>query len=87
MLKVLTGIMQQSRVDEKGYKVVIIGEVKGRIYEDDVNRFYHGIFQKAASSYPRVYGIMFGYLVHPKAKQLARSLGLQAIASYELRYR
>ncbi len=73
--------------DEKGDKVIIVGEVKGRIYEDDVNRFYHSVFQKAASSYPKVYGVMFGYLVHPRAKQAARSLGLQAIATYELRYR
>ncbi|MGC8674499.1 MAG: hypothetical protein ACP5TI_05200 [Thermoprotei archaeon] len=73
-------------IDEKNEKVIVIGESKGRIYEDDVNRFYYGTYQKALSSYPKVFGILFGYLIHPRAKQLALSLGLHPVATYELRY-
>ncbi len=73
-------------VDEKNEKVIVIGESKARIYEDDVNRFYYGTYQKALSSYPKVFGVLFGYLIHPRAKQLALSLGLHPVATYELRY-
>jgi len=69
----------------RGERVLVLGEVKSRIYEDDVNRFYNRKFARVSRLFPkyRKVGVLFGYLVHPRASRRARELGLYVIASYE----
>ena len=68
----------------KGERVIIVGEVKSRVYESQVDRFYRDVYaplSKMVSA--RVIGLLFGYLIHPSAKERAKKLGLYTIASYE----
>jgi len=67
-----------------GAKVTVIGEVKSRIYGDDVARFYERVFAKAKKAIEgEALGVLFGYLIHPTAKRKAEELGLYTVASYE----
>ena len=67
----------------EGRRVYILGEVKSRIYGDDVWRFY-----SAASNVAKLlkdgdaYMLMFGFYVHPTAEKAAEKLGVRLIASY-----
>lgn len=68
----------------KGEKIIIIGEVKFRIYSSEVKDFYdHTYIPIVKRVKAKVIGILFGYLIHPSAKKLAEELGLYTIASYE----
>ena len=69
----------------RGERVLVLGEVKSRIYEDDVNRFYYRKFARVSRLFPELkkIGVLFGYLVHPRASRRAKELGLHVIASYE----
>ena len=68
----------------KGMRVIIVGEAKSRIYGRDVNRFYSEIYKPIADkSKTKAIGILFGYLIHPSAKQRAEKLGLYTVASYQ----
>jgi len=67
-----------------GVKVTVIGEVKSRVYSDDVSRFYERVFVKARRVVEgEALGVLFGYLIHPSAKRRAKELGLYTVASYE----
>jgi len=67
----------------KGERVVVVGEVKSRISESDVRRFYERVYAPASEDLGvRVVGVLFGYLVHPSARRRARELGLHVVASY-----
>ena len=68
----------------EGVKVTVIGEVKSRVYSDDVSRFYERVFVKARRVVEgEALGVLFGYLIHPSAKRRAKELGLYTVASYE----
>ncbi|MEM1674091.1 MAG: hypothetical protein QXN24_07540 [Candidatus Bathyarchaeia archaeon] len=68
----------------KGEKIIIVGEVKSRIYGSDVKEFYDNIYVPIARmAGAKVIGILFGYLIHPSAKKLSEELGLHVVASYE----
>ena len=68
----------------KGERVVVIGEVKSRIYGSDVDRFYRRVFQPVSRLVgAKAVGLLFGFLVHPSAKRRAEELGLYVVASYE----
>ncbi len=67
----------------RGERVVVVGEVKSRISESDVRRFYERVYAPASEDLGvRVVGVLFGYLVHPSARRRARELGLHVVASY-----
>jgi len=66
----------------EGEKVVVIGEVRSRIYESDVDRFYHRVYVHVSRlAEARAIGVLFGYLVHPSARR--RELGLHVVTAYE----
>lgn len=68
----------------KGEKVIVVGEVKSRIYGSDVKEFYDNIYVPIARREKvRIVGILFGYLIHPSAKKISEELGLHVVASYE----
>ena len=68
----------------KGERVVVIGEVKSRIYGSDVDRFYRRVFQPVSRLVgAKAVGLLFGFLVHPSAKSRAEELGVYVVASYE----
>ncbi|MEM3955730.1 MAG: hypothetical protein QW424_03140 [Candidatus Bathyarchaeia archaeon] len=68
----------------KGEKIIIVGEVKSRIYGSDVKEFYDNIYVPIARmAEAKVIGILFGYLIHPSAKKLSEELGLHVVVSYE----
>ncbi len=65
-----------------GKKVVVIGEVKSRIYGDDVWDFYSKIEKIKHLIKEDVFRVMFGYLIHPSAEERAKKLGIAVVASY-----
>ncbi|MEM2533759.1 MAG: hypothetical protein QXK12_07055, partial [Candidatus Nezhaarchaeales archaeon] len=68
----------------KGEKVIVIGEVKSRIYGSEVKDFYDNIYAPITrKEKAKVVGILFGYLIHPSARRLSEELGLHVVASYE----
>ena len=69
----------------EGEEVLVIGEVRSRIYGSDVNRFYWKVVKSLEKLYPdvKIIGVLFGYLVHPSARKKAEELGLYVVASYE----
>ncbi len=65
-----------------GEPVVILGESRSRIYENDVKEFDESV-EKVKRVIPhRVYKLLFGYWIHPKAQREAANRGLTLIASY-----
>jgi prefoldin subunit 5 len=64
-------------------KVVVLGEVKSRIYERDVKDFDR-LMEKLSSLFAaeNVYKLMFGYYIHPSAEREAEKRKITLIASY-----
>ncbi|MEM2197422.1 MAG: hypothetical protein QW290_10110 [Sulfolobales archaeon] len=68
----------------RGEKVIVVGEVKSRIFGSEVRVFYDNIYAPiAGKEKAKVVGVLFGYLIHPSAKKLSEELGLYVVASYE----
>ncbi|MFQ6058470.1 MAG: hypothetical protein ACE5MB_06305 [Anaerolineae bacterium] len=66
-----------------GQPVVVVGEVKSRIYRGEVEQFLRKL-QKVKETIPgEIIPVMFGYLVHPSAKEVADREGILLIASYQ----
>ncbi len=67
-----------------GRRVVVIGEAKSRIHESDVDRFWGALSSMmGAFEGAEVIGVMFGYLIYPRAKERAEEKGIYVVASYE----
>jgi len=67
-----------------GERVVVLGKVKSKISDSDVERFYRRVYKPASEALAcRTIGVLFGYLIYPSAKEKARSFGLHTVASYE----
>ena len=69
--------------EKEGREVIILGEVKSRIHERDVREF----LERAKELEPlfkgkEIYKIVFGFLIYPKAEEVAKKHGIRAIASY-----
>jgi hypothetical protein len=67
-----------------GEPVAVVVEVKSRIYRDQVAQF----LRKLEAIGPRlverqVLPLMFGYLVHPSARDLAEPKGITLVVSYQ----
>jgi len=67
----------------EGVKVVVLGEVKSRIYEGDVKDFDRSV-EKLSSLFAdeNIYKLMFGYYIHPSAEHEAEKRKITLIASY-----
>ena len=68
--------------------VLIIGEVKSRIYEGEVKKFVANVVNPIRKSEKGekkrcIYPLMFGYVIHPSAQRLAKIEGIHLVASYQ----
>ena len=68
-----------------GETILIIGEVKSRIYEGEVKKFVSNVINPIRKSEKerRIYPLMFGYVIHPFAQRLAKAEGVHLVASYQ----
>ncbi len=64
-----------------GNKVIILGEAKARIYRGEVKEFIKAISKLTFKD--AVFKLMFGFLVHPSATEVAKSEGIVLVASYQ----
>ena len=68
---------------KNGKKVVILGEAKSRIYEGEVKKFLQQISKVTPQIEHEILKVMFGYLIHPTAVELAKKEGVILVASYQ----
>jgi len=66
-----------------GEKIVILGETKSKIYEGEVKKFLHQISPITPQVKGEILKVMFGYLIHPSASELAKKEGVILVASYQ----
>ncbi|MGB9661717.1 MAG: hypothetical protein ACPL5F_06820 [Moorellaceae bacterium] len=68
-----------------GDKVIVIGEVKHRIYAREVRSFNKTLSRivPLINKDRKVIKVMFGFLVHPSAEEIARKEDILLVASYE----
>lgn len=66
-----------------GVKVTILGEVKHRIYAREVKGFARILKRVTPLIKTEVVKVMFGFLVHPSAEEVAKEAGVTLVASYE----
>jgi predicted nuclease with TOPRIM domain len=69
----------------EGVEVVVIGEVKTRIYEREAKSFLSCVVEPIRSIIKdkELYPLMFAYFIHPSAQALANLHGIHLIASYQ----
>jgi hypothetical protein len=67
--------------ERDGAPVLVVGEVKSRIYATDVKRFVQKAERVEATLETPVLRLMFGFVVHPAAREVAEQLGVRAVAS------
>ncbi len=65
-----------------GEKVTILGEVKSRIYKEDVEGFLKKLEKVEKLIDGEKLRIMFGYFIHPSAEKIARENKIKLVASY-----
>jgi len=68
---------------KNGKKVIILGEAKSRIYEGEVKKFLQQISKVPPQIEHETLRVMFGYLIHPTAMELAKKEGVILVASYQ----
>ena len=66
-----------------GAKITVLGEVKHRIYAREVKGFARILKQVTPLIKTDVVKVMFGFLVHPSAEEVAKEAGIVLVASYE----
>ena len=64
-----------------GVPVVVVGEVKSRIYAADVKRLAEKAARLAPSPDMPVVAVMFGFFVHPSAREAGSTLGVHLVGS------
>jgi len=71
--------------NKDGETILIIGEVKSRIYEGEVKRFVSNVVNpiRKSEKESRIYPLMFGYVIHPSAQRLAKIENVHLVASYQ----
>ena len=68
----------------RGKPVVVVAECKSRIYEKDVEKFFEKVYEPVSKIKDvEVVGVLFGFLIYPKAREKAEKLGIHVVASYE----
>jgi len=68
---------------QDGQDIIILGEVRSRIYSDDVRRFVERVEQVKDDLPAKAVPVMFGYIIHPVAREKAQELGVLLVASYQ----
>jgi len=66
-----------------GKEITILGEVKSRIYEREVNKFIRDVATVLPVIKGEVLKVMFGYLVHPYAAKRGEAEDIILVASYQ----
>jgi len=66
-----------------GKEITILGEVKSRIYEREVNKFIRDVASVLPVIKGEVLKVMFGYLVHPYAAKRGEAEDVILVASYQ----
>jgi outer membrane murein-binding lipoprotein Lpp len=67
--------------ERDGAAVQVVGEVKSRVYATDVKRFVQKAERVQATLEAPVLRLMFGFVVHPSAREVAEHLGVRVVAS------
>ncbi|MDY0003182.1 MAG: hypothetical protein RBU30_17920 [Polyangia bacterium] len=68
--------------ERDGKPVLVLGEVKSRIYDKEVRQFLSKAARlEAALGLERSVRVMFGFVVHPSATEVAKELGVRVVAS------
>jgi len=67
---------------KEGTKIIILGEVRSRIYLSDVENFSKIIEKIKKKIEGNTYELMFGYYIHPSAEEEAKKKKISLIASY-----
>lgn len=65
-----------------GERIIVLGEVKSRIYGRDVLKFYEKIVKAEKVIGESIVAVMFGFLIHPSAEGEAKKHGIVLVASY-----
>ena len=65
-----------------GEEIIILGEVKSRIYSDDVNRFAGIAEHIEAMMGRRAYKLLFGFAIHPSALRDAEERDVHLYTAY-----
>ncbi|MEM1584436.1 MAG: hypothetical protein QXF28_07880 [Nitrososphaerota archaeon] len=65
-----------------GERIMILGEVKSRIYKRDVEEFISRLRRVEKLIEAEKYKLMFGYYIHPSAEKIAEENKIKLIASY-----
>ncbi len=68
---------------KNGKKVIILGEAKSRIYKGEVKKFLQQVSNVIPQIEHEILKVMFGYLIHPTAMELAKKEGVIQVASYQ----
>ena len=66
-----------------GRKIIILGEIKSRIYSREVKQFARTLERLRPSLRKDTFGLLFGYWIHPSASIEARKHDIELIASYQ----
>ena len=69
--------------EQDGQRVVLLGEVKSRIYAREVEQFDRVIQPVIATLKEKVVKLMVGFLIHPSAARVAAEKGIFLVASYQ----
>ena len=64
-------------------KIVVIGEVKSRIYAREVKQFARKLERLKPHLSKEAFGLLFGYWIHPSASIEAKKHAIELIASYQ----
>jgi hypothetical protein len=66
--------------EKAGVAVSVIGEAKSRIYAGDVQKFDAKAGRIAAIMRAEPIRVMLGFMIHPKAREMAERLGIHVVA-------
>ncbi|MBI4703814.1 MAG: hypothetical protein HY744_22115, partial [Deltaproteobacteria bacterium] len=64
-----------------GRPVVVLGEVRSRIYERDVKPFAAKAERVARALSVTALPVLFGFVIHPSARQVSATHGVLVVAS------
>jgi hypothetical protein len=70
-----------AEAERDGAPLAVVGEVKSRIFPADVKRFAAKVDRIAPGLAVKALPLMFGFVVHPTARDAAAALGVRVVAS------
>ena len=69
--------------ERDGQRVVVLGESKSRIFEREVVKFANSVALVEPVIKGELMRVMFGYVLHPSAEEVARERDVLLVASYQ----